>query len=245
MRRFKITVSYDGTSYFGWQVQPNAVTVQGCLEKVLFRLSGETVKVHGSGRTDRGVHARGQVAHFDLQKSFTAKALGGGLNALLPDDIRVMRIESASAGFHARKHAVEKEYRYFIWNGNILPPNRRFDHLRVKQGLDVESMREAASYLIGCHDFASFTANSNDLVESTVRELFKLDIRKNGKEVVIIARGEGFLYKMVRSLTGWLLRVGKGEVMPEATKAMLESRLRTSDVPTARPQGLFLWSVKY
>lgn len=245
MKRFKITVSYDGTDYYGWQVQPNASTVQGSIEKVLFQLSGEVVKVHGSGRTDRGVHARGQVAHFDLEKTFTPKALGRGLNALLPDDIRIMRIRYVADDFHARKHTVGKEYRYFIWNGSILPPHKRYDHLHVRQSLDIESMQKAADCLIGRHDFAAFTANPKDFVFSTVRTLYELDVRKRGNEIVIIATGEGFLYKMVRSLAGWLLRVGKGEVTAQATKTVLQSKVRTSNVPTAQAQGLFLWKVSY
>jgi tRNA pseudouridine38-40 synthase len=245
MKRFKITLGYDGTNYFGWQVQPNAVTVQGEIEAVLLRLSGETVKVHGSGRTDRGVHAKGQAAHFDLEKPFEAKALGRALNALLPADIRVMRIANVKSDFHARKHAVSKIYCYFIWNDSVLPPLERFTHLQVRHPLDVEAMREAAAMLIGRHDFAAFTANPKDFVESTVRTLISLDIRARGKEIAIVARGEGFLYKMVRSLAGWLIRVGKGEVKPEDTKEILESKLRTSEVPTARPHGLILWSVKY
>jgi len=127
----------------------------------------------------------------------------------------------------------------------VLPPNRRFDHLRVGQALDVDAMRKAAAYLVGRHDFAAFSANPKDFVESTVRTVFQLDLRKNGKEIIVIAKGEGFLYKMVRSLAGWLLRVGKGEVTPEDTETMLESKFRTSDVPTAKALGLYLWSVKY
>jgi len=245
MSRFKITVNYDGTNYFGWQVQPNAVTVQEKIEGVLFRLSGERVKVHGSGRTDRGVHARGQVAHFDMNKPFSENALWRALNALLPDDIRVMGVELAAPDFHARKNAVAKEYRYFIWNDAVLPPTERFTHLQVRHPLDVDAMRTAASMLTGRHDFASFTANPKDFVESTVRTVFAVDVTQNGSEIVIAARGEGFLYKMVRSLAGWLIRVGKGEVAAETTKTVLESTLRTSEVPTARPQGLFLWQVEY
>ena len=126
-----------------------------------------------------------------------------------------------------------------------MPPTERLDHLHVAQKLDIEAMRRAAEMLVGRHDFAAFTANPNRVVESTVRELFDLLVRKRGNEVVIVARGEGFLYKMVRSLAGWLLRVGKGEVAPEETSAILESRIRTARVPTAKPQGLFLWKVSY
>lgn len=245
MNRFKITVGYDGTGYAGWQVQPNAVTVQEKLEGVLANLNGGPVKVHGSGRTDQGVHARGQVAHFDMEKAFSPRDLNRALNALLPEDIRVIKVQKAADGFHARKHAAEKVYCYFIWNGETMPPTERLDHLHVAQKLDIEAMRRAAEMLVGRHDFAAFTANPNRVVESTVRELFDLLVRKRGNEVVIVARGEGFLYKMVRSLAGWLLRVGKGEVAPEETSAILESRIRTARVPTAKPQGLFLWKVSY
>jgi tRNA pseudouridine38-40 synthase len=245
MGRYAITVSYDGTNYCGWQVQPDAITVQEVLEGVLNRLSGETIKVHGSGRTDSGVHALGQVAHFDLEKPFTTKALARALNAMLPADIRVMRARKVAADFHARKSAREKEYRYFIHCGTVLPPHRRFTYLHIRQPLDADAMHKAAAMLVGRHDFAAFTANANRVVESTVRSLYALDVRKHGSEIVIIARGEGFLYKMVRSLAGWLIRVGSGDVPPEQTREVLESQERTATVPTAPPQGLFLWKVKY
>jgi tRNA pseudouridine38-40 synthase len=245
MSRYKITVSYDGTGYYGWQVQPNAVTVQEKIEGVLFHLSGEKIKVHGSGRTDRGVHALGQVAHFDLNKPFTENKLLCAFNALLPDDIRIMNVKLADPHFHARKNAVAKEYRYFIWNDAVLPPAERFTHLQVRHPLDVDAMRTAAAMLAGRHDFAAFTANPKDFVESTVRTVFGVDVTQAGHEIVITARGEGFLYKMVRSIAGWLIRVGKGEVLPQTTKIVLESALRTSEVPSARPQGLFLWKVDY
>jgi tRNA pseudouridine38-40 synthase len=245
MSRYKITVAYDGTGFAGWQVQPNGVTVQELIEKALHKLAGETVKVHGSGRTDAGVHARAQVAHFDLEKKFTPKALQRALNALLPDAIRIMRAERAGGDFHARKSAVGKEYRFFIWNGEILPPHLRGDHLHVTQPLDDEAMQKAADLLIGKHDFASFTANPNRVIESTVRELYSLKVRRKGREIVIAAEGEGFLYKMVRSLAGWLIRVGQGEVTPETTTEILDSQERTARVPTAPPQGLTLWRVRY
>lgn len=246
MGRYKITVAYDGTNYAGWQVQPDALTVQEVLEGVLQKFNGGSpVKVHGSGRTDSGVHARGQVAHFDLERPFDCKALLRACNACLPEDIRVMRSQRAARDFHARKSAVGKEYRYFIWNNVVLSPRERLTHLHVRSPLDVAAMRQAASVLVGRHDFAAFTANPKRFVESTVREVFRLDVVRRGREVVIVAEGEGFLYKMVRSLAGWLVRVGRGEVSPQDTQTVLESRVRTADVPTAQPQGLSLWKVKY
>ncbi len=245
MKRYMMVVSYDGSAYRGWQVQPNGATIQEKLESALKAISGETRKIHGSGRTDQGVHARKQVAHFDMESEIPFKGLKKGLNALLPADIRVMKLARARETFHARRSAAGKEYRYFIWNDDILPPFLRNYRLHVRNRLDVNAMREAARYLVGRHDFGAFTANPNREVESTVRELTLLKVAKRGPEVVIVARGSGFLYKMARSLAGFLVRVGEGDVPPSEAKAILASRKRTARVPTAPPQGLFLWNVTY
>lgn len=238
-------MAYDGTRYFGWQVQPAHNSVQAEVEKALAQLTGETVKVHGSGRTDQGVHAAGQVAHFDLPSTWVPKVLMKGLNALLPPDIRILRLTRAKADFHARRSAIRKEYRYFIWNHSILDPCRRLYAAHVRHPLDVKAMREAAALLEGRHDFAAFTANPNREVESTVRELKYLRVRKTGTLITVRAASEGFLYKMVRSLCGLLIRVGEGAETPEAARHILHSKVRTARVPTAAPQGLFLWRVWY
>ena len=245
MGRYKITVSYDGAAYKGWQVQPGCRTIQGEIESVLERLNRAPVKVHGSGRTDAGVHALGQVAHFDLERAFEPQSVLRALNGWLPPDIRIMRSEAVSADFHARKSARQKEYRYFIRNRLIMPPLERNTHLHVRNPLDVDAMRAAAALFVGRHDFAAFTANPNRVVESTVRTVFALDVRKKGSEVILIAVGEGFLYKMVRSLAGWLVRVGKGEVAAADTLQTLDSEIRTAAVPTAAAHGLVLWKVRY
>ena len=245
MQRYRIQVAYDGTNYFGWQVQPNGITVQECLESAIRQLTAETVKVHGSGRTDQGVHARGQVAHFDLTKDWTPGALHKALNALLPQDIRIMHVAPVAADFHARRSVLEKEYRYFIWNGPIMPPFYRHYKAHIRAPLAVDGMRAAAAHFVGRHDFAAFTANPNRLVESTVREVTSLQVRKHGADLVIAVRGEGFLYRMVRSIAGLLIRVGEGALPPEEVRAILASRVRTARVPTAPACGLFLWNVKY
>lgn len=244
-RRYKLTLSYDGTAYAGWQIQPNGITVQGKIETALATLSGENVKLHGSGRTDSGVHARRQVAHCDLCGGHAPAALRKGLNALLPPDIRVLSVRHASPDFHARKSAVAKEYRYFIWNAEVVPPFLTRYRTQVRNPLDAAAMQRAAALLAGRRDFASFTANPNRFVESTTRRLTALQVRKSGSELVIVARGEGFLYKMVRSLAGWLIRVGEGRVAVERTSEVLDSREHTARVPTAPPEGLFLWNVEY
>ena len=243
--RYRITVAYDGTAYGGWQIQPNAPTVQAAIEGRLKTLAGADVKIHGSGRTDQGVHARGQVAHFDLERPLPPAALTKGLNALLPPDIRVLSARRAAPAFHARRSARSKEYRYFIWNDAILPPHARLYHAHVRPRLDVAAMNAAAGHLIGRHDFAAFTANPNRVVESPVRTLARLRVTRRGRAIVVVAAGDGFLYKMVRSLCGLLIRVGEGALRPDAAREILASRVRTARVPTAPPEGLFLWRVSY
>jgi tRNA pseudouridine38-40 synthase len=245
LQRYKITVSYDGSAYAGWQLQPHHTTVQQQLESAILKLAGETTKVHGSGRTDQGVHARKQVAHFDLSKMLQTSSLRKGLNALLPDDIRILRTEKIDQSFHARKSALSKEYRYFIWNAEIMPPFQRKYMTQIAAPLDISAMKTAASCLVGKHDFAAFSANPNRVVNSTVRSLRELHIRKKGNEIVITAVADGFLYKMVRSLAGFLIRVGEGKLPPSEAKSILSSRERTATVPTAPSQGLFLWNVTY
>lgn len=243
--RFRITVAYDGTAYGGWQIQPNASTVQEVLQAVLNRLGGGTVKVHGSGRTDAGVHARGQVAHFDLPRPFVPEALVRAMNACLPPDIRVLEAAVVATDFHARKHAIGKEYRYFIWNAPVMLPTERLYHLQVPEPLDTASMQAAATWLIGQHDFSAFSANPSRPVDTTVRTIRSLTVSHDDARITIAVHGDGFLYKMVRSLAGWLIRVGRGEVTPAQTREVLASCERTARVPTAPPQGLFLWQVNY
>lgn len=245
MRRYSISLSYDGTDYAGWQIQPNGSTVQEKLEDALRRLSSTPVRVHGSGRTDRGVHARQQVAHCDLPESIAPLELKKALNAILPQDIRISRIVCVPTDFHARRSAVGKQYRYFLWDGDVVPPFLRRYRTHVPKRLDVTAMNAAAAHVIGQHDFSAFTANPNREVPSTIRRLTELRAVRHGHEVVVIASSDGFLYKMVRSLVGLLIRVGQGDLPPEVAQTILRSRERTARVPTAPPQGLFLWKVDY
>ena len=245
--RYKIKISYDGTNYSGWQVQPEQNTVQGELERILTQMSGgeKPVRVESSGRTDAGVHARAQVAHFDLEKAVDPKYFQRGLNAQLNRDIRVTTFEPVSADFHARFSAVGKEYRYFIYNGLIMPPPKRFYCLQEGRPLNVEQMRRAAELLTGEHDFAPFSANPNRELDGTVRTIYSLKVCKHGADISLKVQGSGFLYKMVRSLAGFLVRVGIGDLKPEAVHDILALGKRTAVVPTAQPQGLFLWKVFY
>jgi tRNA pseudouridine38-40 synthase len=238
-------LQYDGFAYHGWQIQPGDLTVQEVIEKVLSRICDQPVKINGSGRTDQGVHGHGQVAHFTLSHPIQVVAILRALNALLPADIRILSLRKARPDFHARRSAVCKEYRYFIWNGHCLPPFLARYRAHVRKPLDLAAMQDAARRLVGEHDFAAFAANPSRVVESTVRNLSLLTVTRRGKDIIIRARSNGFLYRMVRSLAGFLIRVGEGEVPPEQADEILSSRIRTARVPTAHPQGLFLWKVWY
>lgn len=245
MQRYKLLIAYDGFEYAGWQVQPGMKTVQGELEKCFHRLTGKTVKVHGSGRTDQGVHAVGQVAHADLPVYLPEDKIIQAANALLPSAIRILKVTAVKADFHARRDAASKEYRYFIWNGAVMPPFLCRYRTHIRLSLNVSEMQKSATLLIGKHDFAAFTVNPRRVVESTVRELSLLAVRRRGNEITIVARSNGFLYRMVRSLAGFLIRVGMGDLPAAEAKKILDQKKRTAVVPTAPPPGLFLWRVYY
>jgi len=245
-RRFRLTVAYDGSAYAGWQVQPRHSSVQQTIEETLSGIVGHTVKIHGSGRTDQGVHARGQVAHTDLACRMGPDSVCRALNARLPHDIRILKASVVRGDFHARRSAAGKEYRYFVWNDTSILPDKRLYATHVYRPLDVSAMRKASAFFVGRHDFASFTANPQREVESTVRTIFAFTVVKRGKEIVFRVSGEGFLYKQVRSMVGFLIRVGEGAEAPEAVKELLASCApRKARVPSAAPQGLFLWRVWY
>ena len=244
-RRFKAVIAYDGTAFSGWQVQPGRLTVQSELEKAISEITNESPRVFCSGRTDKGVHAIGQVVHFDIAAKIPAQKLFLALNSKLPPGVRVMKISRAKPDFDARFSATGKEYRYFIFNGPQIPPHLRHFRAHVFRKLDVKAMRAAAEQLVGEHDFAAFSANPGHERDGTVRTIFSLRVKKSGSEICIAVRGGGFMYKMVRSLAGFFIRVGTGELAPDAAKTILESKTRTAHVPTAPACGLFLWRVEY
>ena len=244
--RFKLTIAYDGTAYAGWQVQPGRPTVQAEIERAIAETSGTAVKLHGSGRTDAGVHARGQVAHFDLETRMSPRAMRFALNARLPPDIRVTAAARAPDAFHARRTAHAKEYRYTVFNGETLLPCDRLYATQIHRPLDLAAMREAAAAFVGVHDFRAFMANPQRTVDSTVREIFSFTISRRGAFITFRVRGSGFLYKQVRGMVGALVRVGHGQEPPSRIAAWLDGpSQRTARVPSAPPQGLTLWKVWY
>lgn len=244
-QRYRITVAYDGTAYAGWQIQPRDETVQSVLERALKKMCGTRIRLHGSGRTDQGVHAKGQVAHFDANITVPVSKIPIVLNSLIPSDVRVLSARKVEQSFHARRSTSAKEYRYFIWNAPMIDPFERLYCTHVRRPLDVTAMRKAAKAFIGRHNFRAFTANPKTDVPSHTRSIFHLKISQKGPKICISVKGDGFLYKMVRSMVGYLMRVGGGEVPASATRGVLRSGRRTADVPTAPPSGLFLWKVWY
>ena len=242
---YKLTIQYDGSRYDGWQRQGNTDnTIQGKIESVLSRLTGEQVEIYGAGRTDAGVHAEGQVASVRLPGKWTPAEVMGYLNQYLPEDIAVVDAAGADERFHARLNAVGKVYRYDIRLGNVPNVFRRRYQYRVEQPLDVAAMRAAAVHLTGTHDYRAFCSNKR-YKKSTVRTVSAIDIDVSGADMTITFRGDGFLYNMVRILTGTLLEVGLGERRPEEMPAILASLDRTRAGKTAPAQGLTLVQVEY
>lgn len=244
--KYKVVIAYDGTGFSGWQYQDNAIGIQQVVEEVLAYLEGAPVRVYGSSRTDAGVHAKGFVAHFKMTKPIPPRNLVRAMNSRLPESVRVLKAAYAADDFDARLSAKGKEYRYQLYQADIMPPHLVPYWTFCHRPLDLEAMRKAASYFVGRHDFVSFAANPNRELETTVRTVFSFDIAKSGHRYVFRVRGDGFLYKQVRSMVGFLLSVGKGNEKPEAVRELLEAASpRTARVETAPPRGLFLWKVFY
>lgn len=245
-RKYKVRIAYDGTAYSGWQMQSNALGIQQVVEEALAWLDQGPVRIYGSSRTDAGVHAKGFVAHFRLSKPVPPKNVVRALNARLPESIRILSAAYAAEGFDARLSAKGKEYRYQLYQAEIEPPDLVPYWAYCHRALDLEAMRRAASCFVGRHDFVSFAANPNRVLETTVRTVFSFDVKKRGPRYTFIVRGDGFLYKQVRSMVGFLLSVGRGREKPEAVRELLAARApRTARVETAPARGLFLWKVFY
>lgn len=244
MRNHKITIQYDGTNYHGWQMQPNGRTIQGELTRVLSLLDHRPVTVHGAGRTDAGVHAEGQVANFLLERDCDPGYLRDAINGNLDRDVRVTDVEVVAGSFNARFSARLKTYRYQIWNGPVASPflNRYAYHHR--NDLDIPAMQRAAAGLVGTHDFSAFTVHDSE-IEDRVRTLKRLDVRREGSRILIMAAADGFLRYMVRTISGTLIEVGSGRRAAESVASVLESRDRRNAGAKASACGLTLVRVDY
>jgi len=244
VQRWKCVCAYDGTLFDGWQSQVGGDTVQDVIEKRLQEIFHTPVRIFGSGRTDAGVHARGQVFHFDAAWRHRPEGLMAAFRGGLPATVRVKSVRAAAPDFHARFSATRKRYVYQLSLGDADPFLRPYCW-SLFHSLDVTAMRAAAEVLIGRHDFRAFTALNGPEREDTVRELRRLEVVKRGRILRITSESEGFLYKMVRSLVGALVAAGQGKLSVPELRAILMSRERTARVKTAPPQGLFLEKVFY
>ena len=245
MNHIKIVLQYDGSRYDGWQKQGNTVqTIQGKLEDVLEKLAGVPVEVRGAGRTDAGVHALGQTADFYIPDPISPPEVKSYLNRYLPEDIRILKAEQAGERFHSRLNAVSKTYRYVIETGEKKDVFQRKYVYGLGKRPDVEAMKQGASFLTGERDFKSFCANKK-MKKSTVRTVYSIDIREEGSRIILTFRGNGFLYHMVRIMTGTLIEVGLGKRPPEDIKRILAAANREEAGFTAPAEGLFLVKVDY
>ncbi len=245
MRNIKLVLQYDGTRYSGWQSQEHEEnTIQGRLTTVLSRLTGEEIHLAGSGRTDAGVHAAGQIANFRTESPLSCQELLASLNHYLPEDIAVLSAEEADPRFHSRLNAVRKTYRYRIWNSSIPNVFERKYLFTVEDALDESAMKEAAALLCGTHDYKAFSSYRRGK-KSTVRTVERIVLERKGSELDLSFTGNGFLYHMVRILTGTLIEVGLHQKQPEDVTEILASLRRENAGFTAPAQGLCLMSVEY
>ncbi len=241
---YKLTISYDGSRYYGWEHQPDKDTIQGKLESVISKLTGTETEVIGAGRTDAGVHAKGMVANAVITTDMSEQLLKEQINRYLPDDISVTDLKIAGERFHARYKAVGKTYRYTCYYGENKPVFDRKYLYRLDLEPDLEKMIKAAEYLTGEHDYASFCSNPK-MKKSTVRIVDKIDIKKKSGYITFTYHGTGFLQHMVRILTGTLLEVGYGKRTPESIPELIDAKDRKLAGFTAPAPGLCLISVDY
>jgi tRNA pseudouridine38-40 synthase len=247
MKKFKLTIAYDGTQYGGWQNQPNAVSIQTLIEQSLSTILRLPTEIIGSGRTDAGVHALGQAAHFCHSEPIDLSRLRLSLNALLPQDIRIRSVEEVDEDFHARYSAIGKTYHYHLHLDPISDPFRRFYSTHVRHPIDLALLKEAAKQFIGTKDFTSFAneAHEGSASKNAVRTLHRLDVIEEAAGLRLEFEGNGFLYKMVRNIVGTLLDIARGQIPLSNLQSIFDAKDRRLAGRTAPPEGLFLVKVHY
>lgn len=245
MKRIKLTVAYDGTNYHGWQIQPNAVTIEGKLNEAISELTKETIQVIGASRTDAGVHALGNVAVFDTESRIPGEKFSYALNQRLPDDIVIQQSQEVDKDFHPRYCTCEKTYEYVILNRKFPLPEYRNTAFFYYGDLDIKAMQEATKAFLGEHDFAGF-CSAGAQVKTTVRTIYDLTVEKKDNDMICIrVRGNGFLYNMVRIIAGTLLEVGKGNIEAKSLENRIAAADRSQAGPTAPARGLKLIRIQY
>ncbi|MBS4220997.1 tRNA pseudouridine(38-40) synthase TruA [Bacillus sp. FJAT-49711] len=245
MQRYKGIIAYDGSGFSGFQIQPNGRTVQGELEKSLAKMhKGKEVSVVASGRTDAGVHARGQVVHFDSSLQLSSERWVRALNGLLPSDISFMEVVAAPSSFHARFDASGKQYKYIVYTSSVRDPFKLHYAAFHPYRLDMSKVKKAAEFLVGTHDYTSFCSAKTNM-DNKVRTVSSIEIEQNAEEIVFTFTGNGFLYNMVRIIVGTLLAVGAGKIDLDRVPVILAGRDRILAGKTAPAEGLYLWEVYY
>ncbi|MCR8745987.1 tRNA pseudouridine(38-40) synthase TruA [Romboutsia lituseburensis] len=243
MRNLKVTIQYNGKNYCGWQKQPDSLGIQGTIENAIYEITKEKIKITGSGRTDAGVHALGQVANFKLESTIPAQKLPNALNAKLPKDISIIDCIEVDEEFHSRYSAKRKRYRYLIYNNSYRNPIYKDISYHVKYDLDFEKMCEEAKSLIGEHDFKGFMSSGSS-VNDTIRTIYDITLQKQDNLIILEVEGNGFLYNMVRIIVGTLVDIGRGRIK-ESLKNIIDSKERGMCGHTAPAHGLFLKKVDY
>ena len=243
MRNIKITIQYNGKNYCGWQKQNNSPGIQGTIEKAIFDITREEVKITGSGRTDAGVHALGQVANFKTNSQIPVDRIPNALNAKLPKDISIVKAEEVDEDFHSRYSAKKKTYRYQIYNSLYRSPIYADISYPVKYDLDIDKMKKEAKSLIGTYDFKGFMSSGSSVTD-TVRTIYNIEVSKSEDLIIIEIEGNGFLYNMVRIIAGTLVDIGRGRIT-EKMSTIIESKSRSMAGHTAPAHGLFLKKVDY
>ncbi|QXE01886.1 tRNA pseudouridine(38-40) synthase TruA [Terribacillus sp. DMT04] len=245
-QRMKAIVSYEGTKFSGFQVQDQYRTIQGEIEKALTKIhKGQQIRIQASGRTDAGVHAKGQVIHFDTELRLGDYNWRKALNTLLPDDIRIVDITGAEEGFHARYNAKRKQYKYFIHNAPEQDVFKRHYVHHVPYNLDFDRIQQAIQVIEGTHDFTAFCSARAEVKGEKIRTIYEAACEKQDDMIVLTFTGNGFLYNMVRILAGTLIAIGNGRKEPEDMASILASKDRQLASKTAAASGLFLWKVEY
>lgn len=247
MHNYKMLIAFDGTNYSGWQIQPNGTSIQALLQNAITTLIKEETTISGSGRTDAGVHALGQIAHFKTSSPLDLYRFLQSLNALIPKDIRVLTIEEVPSDFHARYSARSKTYRYHLHLGRVENPFNRLYSWHIRENVNLDRLRASAELLIGTHNFTTFANQSyfGSAAKNPIRTMLAIDVIAEERSICLEFRADGFLYKMVRNLTGTLLEIGIGKRPVEDIPRLIMAKDRREAGMAAPPQGLFLVHVEY
>lgn len=244
MRNIKLTIEYDGKDFNGWQKQPNKLNIQGNIEKVISEITKEEIELIGSGRTDAGVHAIGQVANFKTNSNIPIEKFAIAINSRLKKSIIIKKAEEVPERFHSRYNCKKKTYRYTINNSDMGSAIYRNLEYNIKMPLNLENMKKASKYFEGEHDFSAFKASGTSS-KSSVRTIYSADVKKENERIIIELTGNGFLYNMVRIISGTLVEVGLGKIRPEEIKDIIDSKNRQMAGKTLPPYGLYLVEVNY